>query len=79
MSPIEVGIPVTDVRGRRVGVVAAVNSCCIGLNDGGLVVKRDAVFTVGANAVELICDANQVTRYGCAAHGLASEFSEVDP
>ena len=62
------GTPVKDVRGRRLGHVSAVLSCCIQVSEQQLAVTREAVFLVGEFGVELICDADQLGRYACPLH-----------
>ena len=68
MHPIQQGTSVKDIRGRQVGVVATVRSCCIELKEGGRALQPEAVLAVGDFGVELICDADQLGRFACPIH-----------
>lgn len=68
MTRIEPGTRVHDVRGRLLGAVVSVYSCCIQL-DGQRYIQHSSVFNVTDGGIELVCDANQMDRYGCLIHG----------
>lgn len=68
MIRIEPGTRVHDVRGRLLGTVGNVYSCCIQL-DGHRYIQHSSVFNVTDGGIELVCDANQVVRYSCRIHG----------
>jgi hypothetical protein len=64
------GLLVIDVRGRRLGTVAAINHCCIQL-DTGYCVAAPGIFAVTTSEVEIVCDADQLQRYACPLHTTA--------
>ncbi len=64
---------VFGIRGRRVGRVAAIKDDCFEVTreraDGGpICLTPDAIFTVGARDVTLVCEKSEVERYRCPAH-----------
>jgi hypothetical protein len=71
MQKPEQGFAVKDIRGRSLGQIAAVRGCCLQLSDGRGSFKPDAVLSVGQFGVELICDAEQLSRYACQMHTAA--------
>mgnify|MGYP001007263555 CR=1 FL=1 len=67
MTTIGLGTQIHDIRGKRLGEVRAVNSCCIQSTEGANI-QRDAILNVQEFGVELICDADQISRYACKLH-----------
>ncbi len=68
MNARDTGLPVRDIRGRRVGTLSAQYSCCIRLHDGRAI-RRDALLSVDQLGAELICDGDQLARFACPLHG----------
>ena len=67
MEKIRTDQEIQDVRGRLLGRVKVVHPCCIEA-DTGIAVQPEAIFGITAFAVELVCDADQLTRYACGMH-----------
>jgi hypothetical protein len=68
---LSTGIIVRDIRGRRVGKVASLNSCCYEVINGenrNLVAA--SIFNVAIGEVTLICDIGELARYRCQSHGV---------
>ena len=65
---------VFDIRGRRVGIVAAILDDCFEVQrepvEGGPIhLTPDAIFTVEPrDGVSIVCEKSEGERYRCAAH-----------
>ena len=69
MEMLQLGTLVKDIRGRSLGEVGAVRSCCVQLRGADVTsIKREAFLSLGDCDVELICDADQLGRYRCPGH-----------
>ena len=69
-APMKYGSHVLSLDSRPLGVLDAINSCCIEVvgPEGRFTVRLDGVFVVSFQRVELICNATDIARYNCAIH-----------
>jgi hypothetical protein len=69
MHTLELGLPVTDVRGRSLGAIVGLLGCCFRVSGAAEPVQRDAVLSISQFGVELICSNDQLPLYACPEHG----------
>ena len=73
MESPALGVLVRDERGRTVGLVTAVNPCCVTVaaetaRSGALHLIPDGFFNVTPEEAALICDLSECERYACLNH-----------
>ncbi len=73
MQRLQPGMAVFGIAGRRVGRVGEIREDCFEVlreaADGGVIcLKPDAIFTVEARDVTLVCEKAEVDRYKCVPH-----------
>lgn len=76
MKRLNPGMAVFGIRGRRVGQVTEIRDDCFEVArdkaDGGpICLTPDAIFTVEAREVTLVCEKSEVARYQCPTHAAA--------
>jgi hypothetical protein len=71
MEPNYAGAHVFCIEGRKLGVVDASRSCCIGIHtvEGtSVAVLHNAVMSGDSSRVSLVCGRTGVARYSCPTH-----------
>ena len=69
-EPVRVGMLVRDIRGRTVGHIRTVFSCCFEVQGESFHANLNAesVYNVDTGVVSLICDMTESDRYACLIH-----------